>query len=132
MSENKTPQAWDQKHAWGLWFSLLMRVSSIDAPTADELKWIHASIDEFAPTNVPARVAIHTYRDLPGGVSAEIARRYAISQPEIEFDVAVHLLPAWKRPADHWAYATKEDVDQPALSPACGCRRWNCKFCCIR
>ncbi len=128
----KTPQIWDQNYAWGLWIRLLTCVSSINAPSDDEIKWIYASIDQFVPTDVPARIAVYTYRNLPGEVSAGVARKYLVPQSAIDQDVAVHSVAAWKRPADHWAYATKEDIEQPVLSPMCGCRRWNCKYCCVR
>lgn len=131
MSELKSDGtiAWDPDLSWGLWLHFLTNISSVNQPSDAQMKWIYSTIEKYTPTNTPARIAVHTYRELPGGVATEIARKYSVPQSAIELDIAVHRVAAWNRPTDHWAYAAKEDVDRPLLSPMCGCRRDNCKFC---
>lgn len=78
----------------------------------ENFKRLSAVIDGHEEKTVPARMARFVCR----GCSFDFARKYHVSDRDINLDEEVWIKSCWERPEDHWAYRHFSEFDICAQS----------------
>jgi hypothetical protein len=94
----------------GKMFSEMLDINMLDSSkisTDTAISRLSAIINRAASTNIAARMAISQTRKSSHAIREAIAKKYAVSDAELEQDDIAFKLPCWARSANHWAYRSR-------------------------
>ncbi len=107
------PFPWEPEYDWPtLW--QFREIFSTKASVDVNLKRICYCVDLFAPTTIPARIAINIcLLEKEPALAAAVMHKYNIPATIVAEDCQIASLAACNRPRDHWKYMGRNDIDNP-------------------